>query len=260
MISLNWKVTSQFSLKAMRSEDCWYWTGSINKSGYGYLITEKKIYIAHRIAYFLEYGPFDESAKIHHKCENRHCVKPQHLFIENRNLYNEPIIEKETIKQIVNTHVKTPTIEMSPYDQSNFLTYVLRGEGCWYWTGAKDALGYGRFGIKGKIYLAHRIAFQIANGYLDETADICHSCDYPSCVNPAHLFEGTRKENMQDCKSKGRHSYGESRPLAKLTEVEVIKIRLMYAQGWSQRKLAHEFNISRWVIQDIIQKKTWTHI
>lgn len=79
--------------------------------------------------------------------------------------------------------------------------------GCWFWTGALNTQGYGvinKGGNSGVMY-AHRFSLQMKLGR--ELADgecALHRCDTPSCVNPAHLFLGSLKDNAQDMLSKGR--------------------------------------------------------
>jgi hypothetical protein len=84
---------------------------------------------------------------------------------------------------------------------------------CWLWTGYTKN-GYGRANFRNKKQLTHRISWQVHKGEIPKGLFVCHSCDVRSCVNPAHLFLGTHQDNMEDCKSKGRFSSGESHKLA----------------------------------------------
>ena len=73
---------------------------------------------------------------------------------------------------------------------------------CWPWRAKRQMRGgdYGHFESK----LAHRIAFELHYGIAPGNKCVCHSCDNPPCCNPAHLWLGTRKENMDDMRRKGR--------------------------------------------------------
>jgi hypothetical protein len=79
---------------------------------------------------------------------------------------------------------------------------------CWTWLGSTNTTGfkYGRFRINGKLTTAHRAAWILCNGPVSKDIFVCHSCDNPSCVNPSHLFLGTRSDNVRDCVKKGRHA------------------------------------------------------
>lgn len=77
--------------------------------------------------------------------------------------------------------------------------------GCHIFQGCKTKGGYGRIRVDGVHWMAHRYALAVhLKRPLREGCVVMHSCDNPSCVNPAHLSEGTQKENIEDCRAKGR--------------------------------------------------------
>lgn len=81
---------------------------------------------------------------------------------------------------------------------------------CWEWQGTRmKTRGYGRISIRGVLYAAHRLAYEMAKGPIPADLFVCHSCDNPPCCNPAHLFLGTALDNNRDAQGKGRSSRGE---------------------------------------------------
>lgn len=79
---------------------------------------------------------------------------------------------------------------------------------CWLWTNYNDKDGYGmiRDDQTQRLFKAHRVSYEYFNFKHPENLFVLHSCDTPSCVNPAHLRLGTAKDNAQDCVKRNRHS------------------------------------------------------
>lgn len=75
---------------------------------------------------------------------------------------------------------------------------------CWPWTGGRYPKGYGRFWKDGRYVTASREAWERENGPMPEGQRACHSCDWPPCCRPDHIFAGTDKANTHDSISKGR--------------------------------------------------------
>ena len=77
---------------------------------------------------------------------------------------------------------------------------------CWEWNarwGSKACEFYPFFWDE-KQYFAARWALEFIAGTPPGTLNACHRCDNPRCVNPAHLFVGTQKDNIHDAMKKGR--------------------------------------------------------
>jgi hypothetical protein len=88
---------------------------------------------------------------------------------------------------------------------------------CVEWNGRR-VNGYGTLMIHGQRKRAHRVAYEWVFGAIPSGLFVCHSCDNPPCVNPAHLFLGTAGDNSRDAARKGRLRTG---PLSPETRAKV---------------------------------------
>jgi hypothetical protein len=163
-------------------------------------------------------------------------------------------------------------ITLTPQDTARFWAKVDKSGECWLWQASTDECGYGQMNIAGRLTRAHRIAWTIMRGPIPDGLYVCHNCpggDDPRCVNPAHLFLGTAKENSRDMVAKGRHVVvgkrttgrcGEDHHGAKLTAQRVREIRAASAEGVSGCALSRQYGVSERTIRDVLKKRYWTHV
>jgi len=131
---------------------------------------------------------------------------------------------------------------------------------CWECNGGLSR-GYGAIMIDYKMYYIHRLAYIDTYGPIPEGMLVLHKCNNPKCCNPKHLYLGTDADNMNQMVKAGRSSRGENRPLSKLKEKDVLKIRLLFSTGnYYQADLARMFGVAHTTIRKIILRDSWRHI
>lgn len=133
---------------------------------------------------------------------------------------------------------------------------------------------YGKINIRDVTYSSHRLSHFIITG--DWPPEVCHSCDWKPCCNPAHLWSGDSKANMEDAATKGRMSSGdrhyartrpdllnrgEAHPAAKLTTSQVKEAARLRASGWTYRAIRDAIN-PRLHLSTIPHalSKNWSHL
>jgi HNH endonuclease len=154
-----------------------------------------------------------------------------------------------------------------PSFEIKFWSKVRKTEKCWLWVGENThALNYSY----GRVYCpwlrvrqqAHRVAFALAYGGVDEDHLVCHSCDNPLCVRPDHLFLGNHQVNIDDAKRKGRTNTarGMAHGRARFTDDDILQICQCYAHGMSQSDIARLWDVRQSVIQRIVNGNAWPHL
>jgi hypothetical protein len=142
--------------------------------------------------------------------------------------------------------------------EQRFWAYVDVSGDCWEWQGARGSKGYGAFQLRTRQETAHRVAWRLHFGPIPEGLFVCHSCDNPPCVNPAHLFLGTPADNAADREVKGRRKslVGERHQNAKLTWADVCEVRRLYADGLLQRQIAERFGVTQPLVSMILSGRS----
>lgn len=136
--------------------------------------------------------------------------------------------------------------------EHRFWANVVRGgpDECWLWT-ASTRSGYGSLRVDGKPVSAHRFSYEIHHRKPPGDHHVCHSCDNPGCVNPAHLWLGTAAQNQWDRSRKNRNNIG------KISDVQVLLIR---RDPRSSTAIAMEYGISTVQVCNIKAGRAHKHV
>lgn len=127
---------------------------------------------------------------------------------------------------------------------------------CWIWLGyCAKLFGHGQIGIgtrKEGLILTHRLSWQIHFGKPPSELCVCHRCDNGSCVNPTHLFLGTKTDNNVDMAKKDRSGR------AKITGKQVIQIRMLRkSTDMTLQEIGDKFGLKVSAVSAIVNRQNW---
>ncbi len=150
---------------------------------------------------------------------------------------------------------KRPYFPRSTGPAKRFWHRVEKGPGCWIWRGARRRGQYGNVAFKKRFWRAHRLSWYLTHGKIPKNKRVCHTCDNRWCVNPAHLFIATQKDNIWDMVRKGRKVGAKLTP----TQVRLIYVQLKTASN-SANLLAKKYGVSLPTVYRIGNGATWSAV
>ena len=139
-----------------------------------------------------------------------------------------------------------------PQERVEHLSTPEPNSGCWLWLGAVRN-GYGRLIIGSRSdktrrsVSAHRLSYETYIGPIPSGLEVCHKCDVRCCVNPAHLFVGTRQDNVDDREAKGRNK---APPIFR-GRLSLDTIRTIRSSPLSSRRLSARIGVSDSYIREV---------
>lgn len=157
------------------------------------------------------------------------------------------------------------SLDMDAFQLARFIHLIenngMSEQKCWHWLGDVNSQGYGRFSLRNKHTLAHRVSFNLFIGKIPIGLNICHTCDNPICVNPHHLWVGSQSENLKDAVQKGRNYTPDTKAHrngnTSLTWQKVRAIRGMDEEGSPKFMIAKIFGVSQSTVGNIVRNETW---
>ena len=139
---------------------------------------------------------------------------------------------------------------------------VVTDGGCHLFTGTLDGNGYGKIASKnaqGKYaqLRSHVAAYLLNRGSIPAATDVCHSCNVKNCVNPEHLYLGSRSENVQ-------HACRDGLQKTRLTDEQVLEIYRLWHEAENrptQREIAKKYALDQSIVSRIVRKLAfkWVH-
>jgi len=115
--------------------------------------------------------------------------------------------------------------------------------GCWLWSMSLCVDGYGRVRIESeqRELKAHRHSWTILRGPIPDGLHVLHKCDVRCCVNPDHLYLGTREQNMADMVSRNRR--GPQAPYKRIPQAQKDMIHRWVLSGTPKKVIARMFGV-----------------
>lgn len=175
-----------------------------------------------------------------------------------RLILNRPELKSALIKKRTNPPADIATLVNTFF----YRISICKETGCWIFGGQKSQR-YSHLDFRYRRISGHHMAWMMYYGDIPRGLHVLHKCDRTKCCNPAHLFLGTQKDNVQDSVRKGRciRAKGSQNGHAILTESQVSEIKRIWMPRVVTRKMiSRKFNISIGCLDKILYNQSWKHV
>ena len=141
--------------------------------------------------------------------------------------------------------------------EERFWSKCNKTDTCWLWLGGVDRDGYGYHYIHSIQYKAHRLAWKLTFGDIPRDLCVLHKCDTPGCINPTHLYLGTRLDNARDRHNRGHSLVGVKHPNSRLSTEERLNIYNDYISGVGGNvRLGRKYGVSGHTILKVVDQES----
>lgn len=211
-------------------DECWPWLRSRNSNGYGAFYINRVYFGAHRVAWTATSGPIPPGMHVLHRCDNRPCCNPSHLFLGTQQDNNADMLAKKRNKPI-------PPRRGSRHHNAK-LTETSVDE-----IRQRVASGTSQTALA-REYGVSRIV--IRSAVLGLTW--------------AHVKASYPDRRRHDKKGRPYLSFGEANGHAKLSAIDVAEIRKLANAGISQSEIGRHFGIRQCHVSRIVMRQSWKHV
>lgn len=254
-------LEERFWLKVEKQEgddSCWLWTGArAGGQPYGHMRYDSHNVGAHKISYVLANGEIPAGYFVLHRCRQKNCVRPDHLYLGTQMDVNKQGKERGIEREgLCLSHEQLAVLA------NRFWTRVekFEGEGCWLWKG-RPQIYFEKWWMSNL-----QAAYLLTCGPIPKGFIVIRRCEGSHCVRPDHFYLGSRQDlglknyHLNGSFQMGQMSRGEQNPHSKLTDAKVIQIKQLLHNRVQVKVIARQFGVHANTIYDIKLGRAWKHI
>ena len=275
-------------------EYCWKWKGCITPGGYSAINVYRKKEQAHRVSWMIYKGEIPDGMFVCHRCSNRECTNPEHLFIgthqdnmkdmlnkgrkfiKSGSKYNfAKLNEKKIIKIMKMIHSRYSDRQISEQFNVTRPTITnIRNRKAWKhvdFTAPSNGVFFKYNYAKGESLPQSKLKEEDVVNIVGLLEDGIGVCEIARKFDVKHstissIKDGTNWKWLEVVKSNNikrtqrSEMVGSNCPWTKLTEAKVLKIKKDLSDGIPNYIVAKTYSVTKGVLEGIKSNKTWKHV